>query len=147
MKSDRSENPVWYGGLPSVAAVEPGSPAAAAGIMTGDQIIEVYGRLIVEADARKRFGAVKPGDKLRLTVLRHGTMEPVTITARTRSDRIGVASAASTRQTSRYSGVSGTSNVDVWSSVPVTVDVGSNGELIVRTETATIRVRPGKSAR
>jgi membrane-associated protease RseP (regulator of RpoE activity) len=142
MRADRSRTPVWVGGLPKVSAVEPGGPAARAGIVPGDVLVEIFGRSIVENDSRQRFGAVKPGDKVTFTVLRHGAMERVTVTAERRSDRAtGVAKGSVATQRLRYTGAVGGSRIDVWSLAPVSVDVDSAGGLIVRTETSTVRIQ------
>jgi membrane-associated protease RseP (regulator of RpoE activity) len=147
MRVDRSRTPVWVGGLPKVSAVETGGPAARAGIVPGDVLVEIFGRSIVEDDSRQRFGAVRPGDKVTFTVLRHGAMERVTVTAEKRSDRAaGAAKGSGATQRLRYTGSVGPSRVDVWSLAPVSVDVDSAGGLIVRTETATVRIQPPKAS-
>ena len=56
-----------------VSEVQPGSPAASAGLKAGDMIIEANGTLIAGAPAREmaaRFKAIKTGQHLRLKVQR-----------------------------------------------------------------------------
>jgi S1-C subfamily serine protease len=68
-----------------VTAVQPGSPAAAAGLKTGDLITELNGKKIQGADAmeiRSAMGSVKAGEHVKLVVLRAGGKRvPVEIVA------------------------------------------------------------------
>lgn len=65
----------------TITAVEANSPAAAAGLKTGDQIVAVNGQLLTaslgEAAKEKLFG--KNGDVLQLTVLNDGTERSVSL--------------------------------------------------------------------
>jgi membrane-associated protease RseP (regulator of RpoE activity) len=144
MKSDRSATPVWYGGLPTIAAVDPNGPAAKAGIAPGDVLVEVDGHSIVDRGARQKFGAVKPGQKITFTVLRRGTMEPITVTARWRPDRVPGAAAPTSDepQNHRFTGTVSGVRIDVWSRSPAAVEVDSAGGLTIRTEMSTVRVLP-----
>lgn len=56
-----------------VGDVTPGGPAAQAGVQTGDIILSVNGRGVTSASDLSRFtGAARPGDTLRLEVVRNG---------------------------------------------------------------------------
>ena len=71
-----------------VARVEPGSPAAAAGLQAGDVITNAGGRAIGEAsDLVAAVSSVAKGKTLQLDVLRDH--KPLTLTARIASDPLG----------------------------------------------------------
>ena len=64
-----------------VTAVDPGGPAARAGIGQGDVIVGAEGRqLEAPEELLGALRARKPGDQLRLSVLRDGTTSDVTVT-------------------------------------------------------------------
>ena len=65
-----------------VVAVEPGGPAARAGIAAGDVIEKIDGAPVGDATAlATALAAHKPGDKVTLTILRQdGTSVPITVT-------------------------------------------------------------------
>jgi putative serine protease PepD len=64
-----------------------GSPAARAGLRTGDVVTEVDGRSIETGDAlREAIAAKKPGDELKLTIERGGDEREVTVELGTRPD-------------------------------------------------------------
>ena len=69
-----------------VADVQPGSPAAKAGLKNGDVITAVNGEKIEDAN-RLTFsiGAVAPGTKLELNVIRDGKSEKVKVTVSERT--------------------------------------------------------------
>ena len=65
-----------------VEAIEPGSPAAAAGLRRGDVILTVNGRPITgSSELRYRIGLLRLGSPLELTVLRDGQTRTVTAAA------------------------------------------------------------------
>ncbi|MCX7946418.1 MAG: DegQ family serine endoprotease [Hydrogenophilus sp.] len=64
-----------------VASVEAGGPAAQAGVQPGDIIVAVDGVRIKEsADLPRIIGERKPGERVRLEILRHGKRELLTVT-------------------------------------------------------------------
>jgi membrane-associated protease RseP (regulator of RpoE activity) len=69
---------------PEIMLVEPGSPADRAGLRSGDVLVEIDGVPLVNEEAGRRFGAVKPGETVRLTYRRGGTVETVSVTAESR---------------------------------------------------------------
>src|SRR5574343_95527 len=67
-----------------VASVQNGSPAAKAGIRAGDVITAFNGQAVVESsDLPPLVGALKPGSKAQVTLLRDGRRQsvPVVLTA------------------------------------------------------------------
>src|SRR5437870_6534133 len=63
-----------------VAEVMKGSPAEAAGLRAGDVVVELSGAQIKEVpDLQRRIAAVKPGQTMKLTVIRE--KKPVAVTA------------------------------------------------------------------
>ena len=55
-----------------VARVEPGSPAAAAGITVGDVIVDVQGRMVDDAsDVLAALASVEPGKKVPVQIVRN----------------------------------------------------------------------------
>jgi predicted metalloprotease with PDZ domain len=63
-----------------VASVDPGSPAARAGINAGDVIIQLDGAAVTPAALNARLAAAHAGDKLEFQVERGGTPRPVEVT-------------------------------------------------------------------
>jgi membrane-associated protease RseP (regulator of RpoE activity) len=67
-----------------VGGVEPGGPAAKAGIQVGDVIRAVDGQAVAEPSAlRLAVAAIKPGDRVKLNVLRDGAEKEFTATVGT----------------------------------------------------------------
>lgn len=78
---------VWeFSEPPEVSMVEPGSPADRAGLRRGDVLVEIDGLPLVSEEGGRRFGAVKPGETVRLTYRRGGTSQTVSVTAEARPD-------------------------------------------------------------
>jgi putative serine protease PepD len=68
-----------------LAEVRPGTPAARAGLKSGDVITKVAGTSIGSADElRQLVDSKQPGDKVEVTVKRNGTTTTVTVTLGTR---------------------------------------------------------------
>jgi S1-C subfamily serine protease len=64
-----------------VLNVEPGSPAAQAGLARGDIITEVDGEAVEgESDLTRLVDEHKPGDRVTLTLLRQGAEQEVQVT-------------------------------------------------------------------
>ena len=60
---------------------QPGTPAAAAGLKSGDVITKLNGQEVKDAsDLTRHIGSMKPGDKVELSFLRDGTEKTVSIT-------------------------------------------------------------------
>ena len=79
--------PVWkFGDLPEVYIVEPGSPAARAGLQRGDVLSQINGISLMSPEGGKLFGAVRPGQTVKWTVLRGGSKRDVNVVAATRPE-------------------------------------------------------------
>jgi hypothetical protein len=101
---------------PEVTRVAPDGPAAAAGIRSGDLVTHVDGISILTPEGGRRFGALQPGQRVRLGLLRNGAV----ITRELRLvARPGFA--ASTRPL-RYTGKLRDVSVEVWSPAGPTVE-------------------------
>jgi serine protease Do len=66
------KGPNPFTSVPIIAACRPKSPAAAAGVKPGDQIVEIEGRPIArEAEVMEELGRRYAGEKIRVTFLRN----------------------------------------------------------------------------
>ena len=64
-----------------VAEAQPGTPAAEAGLKSGDVITKLNGQDVKDAsDLTRQVGSMKPGDKVELTYLRDGAERTAAIT-------------------------------------------------------------------
>jgi hypothetical protein len=116
-REGRDTAPHWESSLPpEIGLVAPGGPAAAAGFQTGDRITHIDGESILEPDGARRFGAVVPGQQIRLTVSRLGTTV-------TRQLRLGERPHASSgRRDLRYTGRLRDVDIEVWSAAGASVE-------------------------
>lgn len=74
-----------------VTRVEPDSPAARAGIRSGDVITHVDGAKVNEPnDVISKLGGLQEGESLELTVLRHGSEQKVSVKPEKRNDWPGM---------------------------------------------------------
>lgn len=72
--------------------VVPGSGGAAAGLKKGDIIKKVNGRVIYDSpDLQETIGRLRPGDKVKLTILRDGALKDYDVTLKGESS-VGLAS-------------------------------------------------------
>jgi len=70
-----------------VSRVEPGTPAARAGLAAGDVITQLDGRPTAQGhDVVREITARRPGERIELTVLREGQSRRVSVTAARRPD-------------------------------------------------------------
>jgi hypothetical protein len=129
---------------PTVQNVEPGTPAARAGMRRGDRLTHVDGMSITTAAGWNRFGAIQPGQQVRWTYTRDGRVHNTSMTALRRPDagRTPTAPTPATGQRLRYSGSAGGAQVEVRGApVNVTTDPRT-GEMIIRSADLTIRITP-----
>jgi predicted metalloprotease with PDZ domain len=95
--------------------VAPGGPADIAGLRTGDRITHIDGASILASEGARRFGAVKPGQRVRITVTRGGN--PITREFILADRPRPIAGRSSLRYTGRLRDV----DVEVWSPAGATV--------------------------
>lgn len=69
---------------PRILSVESGSPAARAGLRGGDVLTHIDGVSLTTTEGGRRFGAVRPGETVRLTYTRDGATATVEIAAERR---------------------------------------------------------------
>ncbi len=74
LQQDPRRGDVWtFREPPRVEAVAAGGAAQRAGLLPGDRIDRIDGAPTTSADGGRRFGAIKPGQRVRLDVLRGAT--------------------------------------------------------------------------
>jgi membrane-associated protease RseP (regulator of RpoE activity) len=79
--------PVWtFTTLPEISMVEPGSPASRAGLRSGDVLTHIDRVALNTAEGGRKFGAVRPGQKVEFTVIRGGSEQRIHAIAGTRGE-------------------------------------------------------------
>jgi PDZ domain len=130
---------------PTVVSVEPGTPAARAGMRRGDRLTHVNGNSLTSEAGWRTFAAIQPGQQVRWAYTRGGTTHEATMTALRRPDADRAPTppaAAAAGQRLRYSGTVGGSAVEVRGApVNVTTDPRT-GETVIRSADITVRIRP-----
>lgn len=148
---------------PEITAVEPGSPAAGAGLRRGDLLTHIDGSALTTEDGGRRLAAVEPGDTVRWTFDREGRSGAVIMVARAAEGgsrgvgpsagrgrapsgtpplgRADTAAAPGPESPLRYSGRAGPALVEV-RGAPVNVleDTGT-GEILIRSGDVWVRIR------
>lgn len=80
--------PRWtFETIPTVIAVAPGSPAAAAGVQPGDVLIRIDAERLDTPKGGAAFSALRPNQEIRLTLERDGRRVTLDVTAARRSER------------------------------------------------------------
>jgi membrane-associated protease RseP (regulator of RpoE activity) len=127
------------------------SPASRAGLRSGDRITHIDGISILTTAGRRRFGGVKPGQKIRLTIDRDGTslVRELTLAERpevraaiaaTRATTSRAPLSPSVRRELRYTGKLEDVTVEVFSAGGPTVE--RNGDtMIITVGTSVIRLK------
>jgi membrane-associated protease RseP (regulator of RpoE activity) len=139
-----------------VESVEPGSPAARAGIRRGDILTHVDGMPITTAAGGQRFASIRPGQTVTWTYLRGSRSYTTRATAASRPDRVSMARASAAERAAaaaarsaagqqlRFSGAVGDTDVEV-RGAPVTITRDERtGEMVIRSHDLTVRVRPDR---
>lgn len=140
-----------FGDAPTVVNVEPGTPAARAGMRRGDRLTHVDGVSLTTPEGWRRFGAIEPGQQVRWTYTRGGRAHQAVLRAIDRPDAgraraaasaASTAAAAAAGQRLRYSGTVGGAQVEV-RGAPVTVSTDPRtGETVIRSADLTVRIQP-----
>ena len=143
--SERGRSAVFqFRETPTVVSVEPGTPAAGAGMRRGDRLTHVDGVSLTTAEGWRRFGAIQPGQRVSWTYTRDGRrlQSPMTALRRPDARRAPTPAASAQAQRLRYSGTVGGSAVEV-RGAPVNVSTDPRtGETVIRSADVTVRIRP-----
>ncbi|MDA3921464.1 MAG: RIP metalloprotease RseP [Salinisphaera sp.] len=74
---------------PLVGQVLPGSPAAAAGLQSGDEVVSIDGQAMASPQALVKAIRARPGQRVHLTVMRNAQQHELTATLATRKSASG----------------------------------------------------------
>jgi predicted metalloprotease with PDZ domain len=133
-----------FGEAPTVVSVEPGTPAASAGMRRGDRLTHLNGISLTTPEGWRLFSAIQPGQLVAWTYTRDGRRVQSSMTALRRPDARSAPAppTAAQAQRLRYSGTVGGSQVEV-RGAPVTVSTDPRtGETVIRSADVTVRIRP-----
>ena len=84
----------------------PDTPAAAAGLKSGDVITKINGKPVTDAaDLTRRIGAMKPGDKVEIAYLRDGDEKTAEVTLASQNGEKVAASRSERRRPRRPLGI------------------------------------------
>jgi hypothetical protein len=138
---------MFFGEAPTVESVEPGSPAARAGIRRGDRLTHVDGLALTTPAGAQRFQAILPGQAVTWTYRRgSGTYTARALAARRPDFQAGAprppAATAAAAQQLRFSGAVAGSDVEVRGAPVTIIRDERTGELVIRSHDLTVRVRP-----
>jgi hypothetical protein len=121
---------------PILYTVQPGSPAARAGLREGDVLTHVRTHPVTSREGGRALGAVRPDERLALRVRRGGRVIEATLVA-------GRRPAAAAPPAVRYAGQVGGVRVELSGAAPSDVSVdGETGEMSITVNGATVRLRP-----
>ena len=151
------EAPVWESDEPpELAMVAAESPAGRAGLRSGDRLTHIDGLSIMSREGARRFGRVRPGQRVRLTLKRGNTtlMKELTLLTRPEvraalaatSPRAATTVRPSLRRELRYTGDLDNVSVEVWSTGGPTVEkIGDTMVITTGSSVVRIKVDPKKS--
>ena len=128
-------------------------PANRAGLRTGDRIVAIDGYRILSRDGARRFGAVRPGQTIQLTIRRGSSTMIKSLRLSRRPEEVAAIAAVSPRAATppsmrrelRYNGKIENVTVQVWSAGGPTVEkVGDEMVITVGGSVVRIKVDPRK---
>jgi membrane-associated protease RseP (regulator of RpoE activity) len=123
---------------PILWAVQPGSPAARAGLREGDVLTHVQGHSVASREGGRALGAVRPGQRVTLRIRREGRAREVWFDAAPRP-------ASAAQPAVRYAGQVGGVRVELSGAAPSDVSVDeATGEMSITVGGATVRLRPAE---
>lgn len=140
-------HPVWsFGNPPRVYNVTPGSPAARAGLVKGDELTHVDGVSLTSREGGLRFGAFEPGETAVWKVRRGARTLTMKMTAEKRPMELPAPTAPPPAprapQALRYAGRLGDNEIEVRGSASVIItEDQEKGELVIKSDGVTVRVR------
>jgi membrane-associated protease RseP (regulator of RpoE activity) len=159
--SRSDDSPVWESDeAPELSMVAAESPAGRAGLRAGDRITHIDGLSLMSREGARRFGRVRPGQKVRLTVRRGDTSITRELTLATRPElraaRAAIAAtvprppramiAPSMRRELRYTGQLDNVSVEVWSAGGPSVEkIGDTMVITTGSSVVRIKVDPKKA--
>jgi hypothetical protein len=137
---------MYFNESPEVESVEPGSPAARAGIRRGDLLTHVDGVALTSSAGARRFAAIRPGQLVTWTYRRGSRSASARVAAIRRPDlptpRAALAPTPAASRQLRYAGAVGSANVEV-RGAPVTITRDERtGETVIRSHDLTVRIQP-----
>jgi hypothetical protein len=147
--SEPGETPVWESDeAPELSMVARESPAGRAGLRAGDRITHIDGYSLMSREGARKFGAVRPGQRVRLTLKRGNQTLTRELTLASRPEvRAAIAATAPTpptprslRRELRYTGSIDNVSVEVWSPGGPTVEkIGDT--MVITTGTSVVRIK------
>ncbi|HSR54303.1 MAG TPA: PDZ domain-containing protein [Acidobacteriota bacterium] len=130
-----------FGQHPRIYSVEPGGPAAQAGLRRGDVVLAVDGHDLTSQEGAERFAQVQPGQTVTLRYRRGDQTSSVELTAQEPPSRYVGPAEIDRAERLRFAGTIGNVDVEVRGIRPVTVTSAEDeGVLIIRTQDSTIRI-------
>lgn len=87
---DETGETLWFfGAHPEITSVEPGGPAARAGLRAGDRLLQIDAVSVLTEEGGRAFGALEPGRPSRWTIRRGDERRDVTVTPELRPEAPG----------------------------------------------------------
>ena len=153
-RTGEASDPVWESDeAPELSMISSGGPAARAGLRRGDRLTHIDGHSITSREGARRLGAVKPGQRVKLTVVRDRTTLTRELTLGRRPEARAAAAVVAARAATtprpalqrelRYTGKIDDVEVEVWSTAGSSVTrVGDTMVITVGGTVVRLKVDP-----